>query len=178
MKKLLFLLLLFSFTAFNASAQYFQWAKSQEGVRWNQYDLAAGANFLAETGLFHDTISLGGQTFTRQDSLNAYLSVSDFSGNVTWAKHIVNNSFDPVQVTVDLNQNILISGYYYDSLYIGSLLFKGTTPGTKGIFVAKFDSGGNLLWSRSSTLTSAFQPFTTSLTTDGSGNVFVAGAFN
>ncbi|WP_191906927.1 DUF7619 domain-containing protein [Adhaeribacter soli] len=180
MKKLLLLCLLSALTSFKTSAQFFQWAKSQENTI-DGTNLAAGNNLLATTGSFFRTITLGNQVLSSPDSNNHYLAVSDHAGNVLWAKHIKSYSFNKPSVTVDANQNILIAGTFRSSLDIDGLLFQGSSPNKHGVFVAKFKPTGTLLWARSSDVTTgnlSSNHLSASVAADGAGNVYVGGDFN
>ncbi|KAA9340867.1 DUF7619 domain-containing protein [Adhaeribacter soli] len=176
MKKLYLLCWLILLNCLSASAQYFQWAKAQSAIT-NGPVLAAGNNFIAATGQFHRSITFGSQTLTSPDTLNAYLAAYDLGGNPLWAKHIISNSYFQHHVTVDQNNNIILAGTFQDSLYIGSLLFKGTTPNSQGVFVAKYNAAGTLLWAQSSAITTTTQPRGISVSADANGNVYLSGIF-
>lgn len=57
------------------------------------------------------------------------------NGLILWQKHI--NEFQPIKVCVDVSNNVYIVGQNYQS--------GGAGPGD--IYLTKFDSNGNLLWS-------------------------------
>ena len=182
MKKLLLFCLLVGLTSFNASAQYFQWAKKQENAM-AAISVASGNSLVATTGTFFQTITLGNQSFTAVDSMDNYLAVHDHAGNVLWAKHILSGTSFGQQpaVTLDPNQNVIIAGYFVDSLFIDGLIFKGTAANASGAYVAKFSPTGTLLWAQSSDIVPrSWQTFAIgkSITTDDNGNIFVAGDFN
>ncbi|HSI91138.1 MAG TPA: hypothetical protein VK927_08475, partial [Adhaeribacter sp.] len=177
MKKLVLLATLSLLVITTSHAQFFQWANSQANNLVGT-TLAAGNNFLVASGQFHQSITLGNQTFTSSDSLNAYLAAYDFSGNILWARQIVNRSAILNQVTVDANQHIIVSGVFTDSLLIGNLLFKSTTPNAQGVFVAKFNAGGTLLWAQSSAINPGLQVLQTSVSTDAAGNIILGGTFS
>ncbi len=182
MKKLLFLFLLSIFTTSLASAQYFQWAQKQENIKFAP-NLASGSSLVATTGNFFQTITIGNQTLSGPDSNNIYLAVHDHRGNSVWAKNIRSNSYTQANVTIDINQNILISGIFMDSLNIDGLVFKSTTPKAYAVYTIKFGPEGNLHWARRSDIIPS-PPFlsngklnATSLSTDANGNVYLAGNF-
>jgi hypothetical protein len=184
MKNLLLFCLLLGLTCSTASAQFFQWAKKQEN-NTGFVSVASGNNLVATTGTFSGRITIGNQTFTSQDSNNAYLAVYDLSGNMLWAKKITGsaaplNSGQQSSITVDANDNIILAGVMFDSLYIDGLLFKSSTFPAFGIYTAKFSPTGTLLWARSSNFQGGQFPYynfisPSSIDTDAAGNVLVGG---
>jgi len=76
--------------------------------------------------------------------------------------------------TTDLNGNIIITGDYSS----GSLTFGTTTINSVGggdIFIAKYDSAGNALWAHN--VGGNGGEWISSVATDDSGNVYLAGTF-
>ncbi|MBK0404065.1 T9SS type A sorting domain-containing protein [Adhaeribacter sp. BT258] len=187
MRKFCIFCLLFVLTIFNTSAQFFQWAKKQEN-NTGSVSVASGNSLVATTGTFSSRITIGNQTFTSQDSNNAYLAVYDLSGNLLWAKKITGsgaplNSGQGPSITVDANDNIILAGIMLDSLYIDGLLFKSSTLPAFGLYTAKFSPTGTLLWAQSSNFQGGqfhYLNFITpsSIDTDAAGNVLVAGHLN
>lgn len=183
MKKFLLGLIFFALALTDAKAQLFQWAKSQEKSIIGS-SLASGSTILATTGVFDQQITLGNQTFSSPDSNNSYLAVHDYSGLVLWAKQIKSMRHSRPAVSVDASQNVIISGIYEDSLQIGSFVLKAPLQGAVGVYVAKFNASGTLLWVRSSDynpgnsghFSGNLNP--SSITCDNDGNIFVAGSFS
>jgi hypothetical protein len=106
------------------------------------------------------------------------------SGNVIWAKQgiVPANSIyvlsdEPSSVTTDKDGNVLITGYFNDSVTFGADTLS-TFGGNYTPFLVKYDSSGNVLWARQSNLpTSSCGGFGTSVTTDNTGNIYVTGYF-
>ena len=70
----------------------------------------------------------------------AFLSKFDSGGNEVWTNHIGTNKTDVGQsVAVDASGNAYITGYTYGDL-------GGSNAGLSDVFLIKFDSGGNEVW--------------------------------
>ncbi len=79
--------------------------------------------------------------------------------------------------TSDLSDNLFMAGFYYgDSICIGSTTFTNPINPANNVqlVVAKYDSAGNLLWTRAGRHGSS-RPI--SITTDHKGNLYVFGYF-
>jgi len=102
------------------------------------------------TGNFKSsTIDFGGGTLTNAGGKDIYLAKFDSNGNHLWSKRFGGNDDDYVQsVSVDSSGNVYIIGSFYSSTidFGGGAL---TNAGWNDIFLAKFDSDGNHLWSKS-----------------------------
>jgi hypothetical protein len=193
MKKLILLFVILITTSFAASAQFFQWTKKQDKAYINNQPqapfqiypeggnfLATGTHVVAQTGLFNSSISFANQTFTSTDSSDAFLAVHDLTGNLLWAKQLMGTTYEQPSVSVDQNDNIIVTGAFYDSLQIGSLLLKSNTGSKQGVYTVKFSAAGNLLWARSSDLSNNTlhgAVTETAISTDLAGNVYIAGIF-
>jgi uncharacterized repeat protein (TIGR01451 family) len=177
--KRFFLLWFFLLPILEIKAQAVQWAMMQNicpptmmGGAESPRITSDGVDLLS-FGSISNSITFGSQTMTGNNGKNSYLAKHDNSGNLIWAKHIqgfIRNS----DITTDLNKNVFITGQYWDSLYIGNLIF--TNPSIIGkAFMAKFDPAGNFLWAR--TTSPGSFAIVNSITTDGLGNVYSAGIF-
>ncbi len=95
----------------------------------------------------------------------------DSLGNEIWAKWYpaVANG-----IACDLAGNIIVTGYFLNSTTFGSTTL--TCAGGADIFVAKFDSSGNVLWAKSAGGNDNDEG--TSICTDNSGNIMVTGYFS
>lgn len=171
----LFITVLFS------KAQTWSWVKSGDGLGGNEgYAVATDASgnvFL--TGCFTSTtITFGTYTLTNIGSYWAVFLVKyDSNGNVLWAKNSIcsgcysdNNSMG---VSVDNNGNAYIIGRSNSTITFGTYTI--TNSGNYDMFIAKFDTNGNVLWAKSAGGTGA--DVATGISVDGSGNVFVSGYF-
>jgi hypothetical protein len=112
------------------------------------------------TGTFAGQISAGGD--------DAFLRKYDASGNVVWTRQFGTPAGERAfGVVVDASMNAYVVGYTESAL---GGPFSG---GNSDAFVRKFDSGGNVLWTRQfggAGTTTAY-----GVAIDGSGNVYVGG---
>jgi len=100
-------------------------------------------------------------------SCDAFLSKFDSSGNLLWTTQIGTSSDDVSQSTVvDASGNAYISGWTKGDL-------GGPSAGDIDVFLSKFDSSGNVLWTRQIG-TDAWDA-SYSVAVDASGNVYISG---
>lgn len=96
-----------------------------------------------------------------------FLAKYDGTGNFLWKKQLGTNGDDECySVAVDKSGNIFLGGFTDGDL-------GGPNSGFTDAFLAKFDSSGNLIWSRQ--LGTATTDYGFSVTTDDSGHVFLCG---
>lgn len=135
---------------------------------------ASGNIFI--TGQFSDTI-----TFDQvhiNNMVNAIFVVKyDASGNEVWFRRIGGGSYNIANsITCDANNKVLITGDFQ-----GTITFYGTTNSnlsalySDAILLARYDNSGSLEWSSSAS--SESQVTSRSITTDASGNSYIAGLF-
>ncbi len=98
--------------------------------------------------------------------LDAFLTKFDSSGNELWTQQIGSPNTDiSSSVAVDGSGNVYITG------------FGGHLDGTSGagydIFLVKYDSSGNLLWSKENN--SNLSDYSQSVAIDGTGNAYITG---
>jgi hypothetical protein len=97
-----------------------------------------------------------------------------------WARQ-AGGSFDDRcnHSTIDVNQNVLITGYYQEqTLVIGNDTLHNFDPysGIADILVAKYDSEGNVLWANTAGSNGGDAGY--GVCTDSKGNVYVTGDFD
>lgn len=136
-----------------------------------------------------DTISFDSTSVVVNDSAsNLFIVKFTQSGRPLWIKTINDNNqgvshagwVDAADITTDLNGNIFITGsfstpfLFFDSIQI----FNYHTQGLQDdIFIAKYDSSGDIVWAKSQGGNSHSGDAGWSIRTDSSGNVYVAGYF-
>jgi len=129
------------------------------------------------TGYFQSsTIDFGGGALTNAGYFDIFLAKFDSNGNHLWSKRFGGSSEDySNSVSVDSSGNVYITGYFYSSTidFGGGAL---TSAGYVDIFLAKFDSNGNHLWSKR--FGGSYDDYGNSVSVDSSGNVYIAGRFN
>ncbi len=95
-----------------------------------------------------------------------------------WAKSYGGSDDDwGINSAIDLNGNYYVSGTFRsDSLVIdNSVLHNYNTLGYYDLFLAKFDSTGNLIWARSAG--GKYSEAATSIAVDNAANVYITGNF-
>lgn len=101
-------------------------------------------------------------------SRDAFVTKYDALGVKQWTRQLGTSGIDTGNdVTVDGSGNIYISGYTAGGLD------GNTSAGGDDAFVTKYDSAGTKLWTQQ--LGTAVNDQSTSVVTDSSGNVFIAG---
>jgi hypothetical protein len=114
-----------------------------------------------------------------------FLATNANAQSFSWAQGIIadKTSLFPTtnvyqSIATDSHHNIIVAGKFQGNLTIGSASYTSPAYSTFG-YIAKYDSSGNLLWSKAFTGTSA-DPKTTAegVTTDDNDNIFVTGTFS
>ncbi len=149
------------------------WAKSAVGTaddRGNSVATDASGNVFM-TGDFHDTITFGTITLTNAYFQNVFIVKYDANGNELWAKSSVGTGqFDQGSgVATDASGNAFITGTFTST----TITFGSSTLTNRGLFIVKYDAGGNVLWAKS-----ADDGFGSGVATDASGNAFITGFFS
>lgn len=134
------------------SSGTFQWAKKAGGTNYDYARSLVTDNLgdLYITGYFESpTITFGTTTHTNLGYSNIFLAKYTSTGNVVWSKTAGNNDTNfTTSIAKDSNNNIYITGGFSSSITFGSQP-QLTCQGYYDIFVAKYDSMGNPIWSKS-----------------------------
>lgn len=99
-------------------------------------------------------------------------------GALDWAKRIGGADSDTVSgIALDSQQNIYLAGTFGTNLPFGGFtLTNHSPPGNAGIFVAKLNLSGDLLWARAAD--SGLAQFGSGVTVDQAGTCWVTGRFS
>ncbi len=144
------------------------------------------------TGNYRDTIQFGayqlfGKTYPNKvvEAGSTFLVKYDSTGNVIWALSSEQPSVGSFSmseaITVDLANNIYITGFYSDTISFGGSQLKVSDPLNAGMFLAKYSPIGSLIWVKGGELTcsaykmSEFQQ--PSLCVDKENNIYFSGGF-
>ncbi|MFI5163731.1 MAG: T9SS type A sorting domain-containing protein [Bacteroidia bacterium] len=156
------------------------WAKSAGGTSVDRaYSISADVTGNALiTGYFSSpTISFGSITLMNsgRGDEDIFIAKYDGNGNVLWAKSAGGTDSDEgYSVSTDSGNNVFITGYFRSpSICFGSDTLINT--GREDVFIAKYNSNGNVLWAKSASGSSEDE--SRSISTDNSGNVFLTGFF-
>ena len=136
----------------------------------------AGQNVVL-SGSFTSTIDFGGPSLTSAGGSDAFLAKLDAAGNHVWSKKFgdVNTQGQPT-VAVDASSNIVLAGGLGGSIDFGGGVLTNPNPAVPDIYVARFDAGGNHLWSKRFGDTAIQSVHAVAV--DKDGNVIVGGTFN
>lgn len=160
------------------------WLINVGGINEEQiFDIKTDSNNnIYVTGDFDSpTLTFGSTTLVNSGNQDAFLAKFDSNGTPLWAKSITGTQYDyGYALTVDSSNNVYVGGIFYsDTINISGITLtnvEATSPSIDhDVFFAKFDSTGNILWARSGGGTGYDE--LTSMTTDGNGNLYVAGNF-
>ncbi len=142
---------------------------------------ASGNAYLA--GYFDtDSITFGTYTLVNTDtnSSDIFLAKYDAGGNVLWAKEAGKINADyAYSVAADAQGNAYIAGSFGDSTIVfGSTTLTNTNPCSQDVFLAKYDTYGNVLWAKSAGSMGSDDDQANSVVVDTSGNVYITGYFD
>lgn len=159
------------------------WAKQAGGnsVEWISSEATDAAGNIYITGGFRSpTLTLGSTVLYNGGwQTNLFTAKVDPSGNFLWAKsidsYLHNSSADyvvPAVITADQAGNSYAAGYFSDSI----IVIENDTLRNPGYydqaFVVKYDPNGNKVWAKAEGHAAL-----NSLSTDPSGNFYMAGYF-
>jgi len=191
MKRICFVGYLLIYSVSSLSAQNWIWGK--QGIIPSNYSAAIyhssscissdNVGNIYTVGGFSDTVSFGPFMLKTQYSSfisDMFLVKYNSSGSVVWAKqstHLPNDGFGSgTAVTVDKSGNVLVSGTFEGNTNFGSII---SSSSTSSGYLLKYNSSGDILWEWHTTQASNscfINPL--SVTTDASGNIFMAGYFH
>ncbi len=105
-----------------------------------------------------------------------FITKYDNSGNLIFARNVSSSLFDKGNgITTDAQGSVFLVGEYQYSLTFDTTA-SIHTKGSQDVFLVKFDSSGNALWSRSAGGTDTDKGY--GICTDNSGSVYITGYFN
>ncbi|MBK7966766.1 MAG: T9SS type A sorting domain-containing protein [Bacteroidetes bacterium] len=186
MKKLiLFLTFTTSILLVNAQVPVYRWASKVAGLGNDYGDIiktdALGNVYIA--GRFDGTCDFdpGASVSNKMSagSSDAFIAKYTSSGALTWVISMGSTGADRVYaIDVDANGNVYVTGNF--SLTVdfdpGPGLLNFTSIGGLDIFMAKYNSNGNLVWANSIGNTNT--EISESIALDASGNFYVGGEFS
>jgi len=161
----------------------FLWAKSLGGT---QADVGLGITVGADgsvytVGYFFGTSDFdpGPGTANMSSGIqnDCFVSKLNSNGDYVWAIQIPAGSNQGRAITLDASGNILISGWFQGTKDFdpGASSFTLTSNGAADVFIWKLNTGGGLIWAKS--IGGIGSDDDHGITTDASGNVYVAGRF-
>ncbi len=166
-----------------AGAYSWAWARNIGNVSpndtWDHLAIDSKGNVYVTTTCTGRTLIIGNDTIPNTGYQNIFIAKYDSSGNALWAKSIPSYGNDgPSNIATDGNGNIYLvgtytkptqSGIYYYIIGNDTLYYSGG----KDIFIAKFDTSGNILWAKSAGGTA--DDYVYAVCTDAAGNACITG---
>ena len=156
------------------------WAKSAGGTSDDKTLSVAvdvsGNSYV--TGWFSSsTLNFGSTSLANTGNYEMFLAKYDASGNVLWAKKPVGSGTDyGNSIAVDVSGNSYVSGFFQgNTITFGSTILTNAGGGGTDIFLAKYNTTGNLLWAKSAG--GIGHDYASSVAVDTTGNCYVAGFF-
>src|SRR6266571_827362 len=160
-----------------------QWAKQAGGVSLNSGRGIAvdSAGNCYVTGVFQGTGPFGDTNLTAHSvaDFDIFVAKYDTMGELVWVQQ-AGGSLDDVGygIAVDNGGNCYVTGYFKSpTASFGSFtLLNSTSTNSADIFVAKYDSAGNVLWAKQAG--GADVDYGYAIAVDTSGNSFLSGVFS
>jgi hypothetical protein len=174
---IILLILLLSNLAFSQIPDW-TWAKQAGGTESDDgYAIAvdnSGNSYI--TGTFRGTASFNGTSLSfAGGTRDIFVAKYNSSGDLLWAKQAGGTGPDySYGIAVDGSSNSYVTGYFG-----GTAIFNGTSISSVGhndIFIAKYDSDGNVLWAKRAGGIGRDEAY--GIAVDGLGNSYVTGYFS
>ncbi len=128
------------------------------------------------TGLFNGTATFGSFVLTSAGSFDVFVAKYDAAGNVVWARSAGGTLLDRgLGIAVDAAGNSYVSGLFDGTATFGPIVL--TSAGGIDIFVAKYDSAGNVVWAQSAGGTSASE-WGVDVSANAAGDAYVTGFYS
>ncbi len=162
------------------------WAESAGGTRDDvSYSVSADAsgNVFVTGSFLSPSISFGSTTLFNADPTgntdDIFIAKYDLNGNVLWAKRVGGTNIDDgYGISADANGNAIVTGRFLSpSIIFGVDTLVNVNPSINNtdIFIAKYDTNGNVLWAKSAGGMGIDNGY--SVSADAAGNVFATGSF-
>lgn len=172
----LFIVFFFIFSISKSQTQNFNWVK-QFGGTGEEYGFGITVD---DSSNSYVTGYMDAENNLRQSSglcinHDVFIAKYDKYGTLKWIKQIGGGADDMAwAITTDKNHNVYITGSFQDTLFLNS----GDLISTdfKDLFIAKFNSAGDLLWAKKAGGSLVNCGY--GISTDSQNNVYITGSFN
>ena len=192
MKKILFTLFILSSVIANAQAPSWAWEKGVGGnigvsgqykghTFGNSVSTDANGNVFTIGNFQTSAMVIGNYTLTNTNnsgvSSDVFFAKYDAMGNVLWAKSIKGDSSDKgLSIVIDAAYNIYITGSFSSpTITLDTKILTNTSVGSDEIFIAKYNSAGNIIWAKS--YGGSSNDFGNAIITDAANNLYITGNF-
>ena len=154
----------------------FQWVQKAGGT---DYDIGLGISIDSSgncyvTGHFYGTATFGTTQITSYGGEDIFIAKYDANGNFQWVQKAGGASNERgFGISADNSGNCYVTGYFTGTATFGTTQI--TSYGGDDIFIAKYDTNGNLQWVQKAGGTD--YDYGLDISTDNSGNYYVTGYF-
>jgi len=154
------------------------YAKQIFGKQIIPYDLAvtsSGIVYIA--GTYQDSLRIDHVSFQTDSAVTVgFILKLDPSGKVIWGKRALSTDIGMhlEGLALDPNENVLVTGFFIDSVQIGTQTLHAILTNGFEILLAKLDSAGNTLWMKNAG--GGYSDEGSKVTVDGSGNIYATGS--
>jgi len=164
------------FVAKYASDGTFLWAVKAGGTQldWGKAICTDKNNNIYITGQFSGTATFGTSTTLTASSTDIFVAKYNSSGVLQWAKKEGGSSVDRgLAIATDTIGNVIVTGDFSGSMTVGPTNL--ISAGAADVFVVKYNSQGTVKWAKKAG--NIVNDRATAITTDNSGNLYIAGSF-
>ena len=165
-----------------AQTPVWNWAKAGSGSFNENSSRTAtdnSGNVYVAGSFASTTIAFGAISLTNAGASTSDLFIVKYdpNGNVIWAKSAGGSYGDQATaIAIDSNNNVCVAGSFESaSLTFGSISLTNNTVGASDIFLAKFDSLGNIIWAKRAGGT--ISDICNGIATVGNGNILITGSY-
>ena len=153
------------------------WAKQAGGNNMDEgYGIVSDSlGNIYVVGSFDGTALFDNVELTGSGKESMFIVKYDPDGNVIWAKSYAGtDTVNGLDIVLDYLGNIYVTGYFSGSVSFGSTTL--SSSGSVDIFVAKYDSDGNVIWAKQAGGSKSEKG--NSIVLDSLGNIYVTGYFS
>lgn len=152
------------------------WAKKGGGADWDEArGLALTGNQIYITGLFTGPATFGSFTVEDNGGQDVYVACYTTDGNINWVSTGGGPNSDlGLGLASDAQGNAFITGYFQGQATFGNEVISNASSIYLDAFTVKISASGTFLWARSGGVASD-DDVGRAVTTDSSGNVYIAG---
>lgn len=171
-----FLLCLTLLNFFQLSAQQFAFTGGSTGFDEATDVATDGSGNIYMTGYYSLTAGFGANSLTSSGQSDIFIVKTNASGTVQWAISAGGTGSDRgVSIKADNAGNVYVTGFYSGTANFGGTSITSNST-SQDVFVAKYDSNGQIIWVKSGGGSSGDQG--NGITVDDNGNVIVTGQFS
>ena len=127
------------------------------------------------TGFYQGSATFGSTLLPSSGGNDMFVAKYDTAGDFIWVKHPTGTSGEyGRKIFADASANLYVTGSFNGTSSFDSYMI--TSNGTQDIFIAKYDTSGNVVWVRNGG-DQTNQDFSFGITADNSGNCYITGCF-